>query len=121
MSSGSHARLFSDIVHDRMLTGVVLTFNGEWMMDYCGMAQSDKARPIPDELVMTMGGFYELMFRRLNEGAAPDIQALVKKVLLDTMVAFGCSKAEQEKFRQKPAFEPKQLSELTSAVLKSLQ
>jgi Transcriptional regulator len=77
----SSRRLILDIIVSRALTEEVLAFNYRWGMDYLGVPEEERTEEQEDDIVSSMGGFYEYLYRRLKAGEAVDVERHLGRVI----------------------------------------
>lgn len=79
-------RFLLDILASRDLTEQVLVFNAEWAGRYIGREPGEAAL---DEVAVGMGGFYELMYRRLRDGRPFEVEVRLRDVVRRFLDAMG--------------------------------
>lgn len=92
------AKLFlRDIVGSMKLTENVLAFNLSWAMSYA--KQSDKINDpeVSDSVIVSMGGFYSLLYHCLTNDLDFDIAKNLHRVMMSVMVALGFDEKESRK------------------------
>lgn len=78
LSDEGWRRFLLDILSSRELSDQVLVFNARWAFDYVGHAPRDEAF---DEIVVNMGGFYELLYYKLRHGLTIDVKPRLRVVV----------------------------------------
>lgn len=84
------SRLFlRDIVGDMKLTDSVLSFNLNWAMQYGKQADRVNDAEVSESVIVSMGGFYALLYHCLTRGLDFDIAKNLHRVMLSVMLALG--------------------------------
>ena len=97
LASDGYVSFLADILASRKLTETVLAFNAEWAYTYLGRGDQTLDQDASDVVIMSMGGFYELLYHVLEEGRSMDIRPLLRRVVGDFMVSLGYTKAQVAK------------------------
>lgn len=78
-----------DVLGSRELTEDVLAFNGTWAFRYLGRGAEELDAATMDSVVMSMGGFYELLYHCLKEDRQMDVAGGLHRVMLAFMEPLG--------------------------------
>ncbi|NMM97799.1 TetR/AcrR family transcriptional regulator [Bifidobacterium olomucense] len=82
-----------DILKSRELTEQVLAFNARWAFTYIGQEPRDGAF---EEVVVSMGGFYELLYYRLKHNKSIDVKPRLEKVVNEFMQTLDYANASEQ-------------------------
>ncbi len=86
-----------EVFSDRGITEKILFLNEDWTYNFLRMDPSDKTVELTEDIIMYMGGAYELMYRNIVKGEAVNIPRLLKKVVVGFMTSLGYEPCESEK------------------------
>ena len=80
--------LMLDIVSDRSITEEIIRLNENWVFSHMHAEQKSK-KDLSDNIVMVMGGAYELVYRYLTESNNIHIPYLLEKIMINFMTGLG--------------------------------
>lgn len=79
-----------DVLSSRKLTRLTIAEAFRWTVSHTlPEPPGDEGLPEPDELIMAMGGLYELLYTYLTDGRTPDVAACTQPSVLSFGAAFG--------------------------------
>lgn len=87
-------RLTREILANRANTEAILTFNEDWVFSYVAAEPRLAAATRADDVLMTMGGAYELVYRDLVQGRTTDLALLMERIIRGFLSNTGFSDAE---------------------------
>lgn len=77
-----------DIVSNRAITKEIVFFNENWVFSFFNMS-GELNKELSDDIVMIMGGAYELIYRYLSKGESLYVPHLLKKIMISFLTAIG--------------------------------
>lgn len=83
LATNGYTQFLTDILASRELTETVLAFNAQWAFSYLDRPGDELSQAAIDTVVLSMGGFYELLYHTLKEGRTFDIPAHLSRVVND--------------------------------------
>jgi AcrR family transcriptional regulator len=81
----------SDIISSRELTDEVLTFDYNWGIKYLDVKIEQQNIKLLDDIISTMGGFYELVYQCLKDNREINVPYQLGKVIISIMETLGYS------------------------------
>lgn len=93
LAPSGYRTFLQDVLASRELTGDVLAFNVGWACSYLGRDAASLGSDASDDVIMSMGGFYELLYHALREGRPFDTARYLRRVVADFMRALGYGEA----------------------------
>lgn len=84
-----HPNLTLEIFADRTITEKILFLNEDWAYAFLNMDASYKNENLTEDIVMSMGGAYELIYRNITKGDTINIPRLLRKVVVSFMSSLG--------------------------------
>lgn len=93
----NHRKFALDLVSSRALTGEILSLDYSWGLTYLGLDLDSLDPSMNEDIIFSMGGFYELLYHSLNEDKPFDIYRQLSKVLKTIMEDLDYKKPEIQK------------------------
>lgn len=90
----NHKKFALDLVSSRALTGEILSLDYNWGLTYLGLELDSLDPSMNEDIIFSMGGFYELLYHSLNENKPFDVYRQLSKVLKTIMEDLDYSKPE---------------------------
>ncbi|MGI6032585.1 MAG: TetR/AcrR family transcriptional regulator [Coriobacteriales bacterium] len=81
MQKGGYRQFLSDTVSSRELTQDTLAFDLEWALDRLELPEDIDLEPVRQEVIVSMGGFYELMYYCLKADKPFPVEERLAKVV----------------------------------------
>lgn len=80
-----------DIVSSRAITKEIVFFNENWVFSFFNMSV-ELNKELSDDIVMIMGGAYELIYRYISKGQSLNVPHLLKKIMISFLTSMGYEK-----------------------------
>ncbi|AVK49344.1 hypothetical protein AXY43_15800 [Clostridium sp. MF28] len=77
-----------DIVSNRAITKEIVFFNENWVFSFFNLS-AELNKELSDDIVMIMGGTYELIYRYISKSESLNVPNLLKKIMLHFLTAMG--------------------------------
>lgn len=89
-----HRKFALDLVSSRVLTGEILSLDYSWGLTYLGLDLDSLDPKLNEDIIFSMGGFYELLYHSLNENKPFNIYRQLSKVMKTIMEDLEFSREE---------------------------
>lgn len=90
---------FFDLLSSRALTSSVVAFDNRFALDYIGKTSATEHEDLYEDLVISMGGMYELMYHRMSHNRPIDVSKAARQLVSALFVSLGVS-VDEEIFAQ---------------------
>ena len=96
LSTEGSRRFFAEMLDSRSLTSSIMDFDFEWSLDELDSQRevSSQWEAYRDRNIELMGGFYELLYRRLCSHDPIDVPSSMRRVMAGIMVELGRTESE---------------------------
>lgn len=91
-----HPHLTLEVFADRTITEKILFLNEDWAYTFLNTEASCKSENLTEDIVMSMGGAYELIYRNITKGETTNIPRLLRKVVVSFMSSLGYERNDSE-------------------------
>lgn len=81
----SHQKFALDLVSSRVLTGEILSLDYKWGLTYLGLDLEKLDPQLNEDIVFSMGGFYELLYHALSKEKSFNVYRQLSKVMRTIM------------------------------------
>lgn len=89
-----HKKFALDLFSSRALTGEILSLDYNWGLTYLGLDMDSLDPQLNEDIIFSMGGFYELLYHSLSEGKPFNVYRQLSKVLHTIMEDLGMPQKE---------------------------
>ncbi|MBR5754197.1 MAG: hypothetical protein IKX83_06915, partial [Clostridia bacterium] len=109
-------KLLLDLTASREITGEVLAFEYKWGVQFLAAEQTVPDQKFFDDVFVSMGGFYELLYRYLKDNKPFDLSTHLGRVIRTIMHDHGYSYDDAKNFVAAHHMTEDELETITSAV-----
>lgn len=124
LSTEDTRSFLTEVLESRYLTSVVMDFDYDWSLAELGSSKEYEERKdyFRERTLEKMGGFYEILYRRLRENASVNVPESMQRVMEGMMDDFGIDKRQAKEYLEAWTLDEDVLEEAGSdALLASLQ
>lgn len=97
--NASARRFFFEVLGSRALTNSIVVFDNNFAMDYLQTGQAAERDKVFDDLVISMGGMYELLYYRIENSRSIDV-ADTSRTLVSAYATSLSTQLDEEMFER---------------------
>lgn len=116
----NHRKLTLEVLSDRTITEKILFLNEDWTYQFLDTDPTIKNEELTEDIVMSLGGAYEVMYRNMVNGKSVNVPRLLKKVVIIFMSSLGYERNLSDSLLSKYNLSEETLSDSNSFLIAAL-